>query len=417
MELPLETVPDTPKHSRFAPSSAHRWMQCPASVPLEEEAQERGLSRGTSPEAEEGTAAHELAYLCLSQDRDAADFRDVVVNGHTVDPWMEHFVQEFLDYVRSIGEKASVVWLEERLSLARSLGDETAGGTADFIAVTFSGGEAAIELVDLKYGKGVRVNAEHNHQLLLYAQAAMDALDHLGPFDRVMLHIHQPRLDHISTFEVTPDFIAEHTAKARQAVLEVQGGRPSYYPAEDTCRFCDAAGICPALRDKVQNEVVEHFSDLTETEQGGASGDSDGLTTEQLADAMSYVPFVEQWAKSVREAVHNTLERGGDVPGWKLVEGRRTRQWTDEDAVVTKLRGQKFKKSDMYKQTLLSPAQVEKLLGKKKYEKLMTPVVDWQPGKPTLAPESDNRPSLEMFSDLDSQDGQTPTQEDKEVQE
>ena len=181
-------------HATLSPSSAHRWTQCPGSVALEAQYPDTG-----SKFADEGTAAHELAAMALLDDRDASYFvgQVIEVNGveYDVDTEMAMQVQKYLDYVRSIEGELMV---EQRLPIEQLTGEPGAGGTAD--AVILAGEELVI--VDLKYGRGVKVDAEHNAQLCTYAAAALEEYEFLGDFSQVRVVIVQPRLDHISEWTV-----------------------------------------------------------------------------------------------------------------------------------------------------------------------------------------------------------------------
>lgn len=377
------------KHALLSPSSAARWMRCPASVVVT-----RDMPEDSSPYAIEGTCAHRLAELLLNgaDGFPADEAAKVIAAGVDPDSLVEP-VRVYVDYVRSLG---SEIVTEVSLDISLITKEPEARGTSD--AVVFS--EGVLHVCDLKYGKGEPVSADGNPQLAIYAGAALAAFDFLGEIREVCMHIVQPRLNSISVWRVSVDelmaFLADVTRAGAQCLRLLDENRdPDTVPAEffqpcaKACRFCRHRGKCAALA-----KYALSVAGLDLPAPLKAS-----LDVQQLAYILDRIGLIKSWMGEVEAAAHAALMEGREVPGYKLVEGRAgSRKWTDESKAEKLLKAWKVPADFRYVKSLISPTQAEKLLKLKtltdeQWAELCG-YVSREPGKPTVVPASDKRPAI-----------------------
>jgi hypothetical protein len=374
------------KHALLGPSGASRWIACPPSARFEQEFEEP-----QSEYAEEGTAAHELADLFLLgklgelPDAEWADaYQLFTENNKHYNGEMEEAVGLYLDIVgerfaeAKKRDKSAILMSEQKLDFS----EYVPGGFGTGDAIIIGGG--LIEIIDLKYGKGVPVDAEGNPQLKLYGLAAWNTYKILYEIETVRMTIVQPRLGSVTTALMSVEELVEWTIKEVTPKAQLAWkGKGDYIPG-DHCRFCKAKPRCKALANHHMELAKHDFvlpHKLNDTEIGEILGQLDNLI---------------KWSTAVKEyALDQAMNHGVKWPGWKLVEGRSNRRITDDIEAVNILVEDGVAEPLLYKpKEMLGITALEKLVGKKKLTTLLDNIIEKPPGKPTLVPQSDKRPEL-----------------------
>lgn len=369
-------------HAKLGPSSAHRWMACPGSVRAS-----AGIPDDGSEFAKAGTAAHALAALVLGREIDV----DAVPLGARCpetglewDTEMREGVTEYVEYVRSLAHELNgVIFVERRVRFDEYV--EGGFGTADVLIIA----PDVNVLVDLKFGRGVRVLAQDAHgpnpQLMLYAVGARQEYGMFGLADRWRLVIHQPRLDSVSFTDVTDADLTAFAARARHAAAETKRPDAPLVPG-DHCKFCLARGTCRARAELALAEARAEF--------GPPAVRPDHLTLAQIADILPRLDEIESWCADLRATALQIARSGQDVPGYKVVLSRSQRRWFDEAAAAQALVDAGAPEDAIWERSLIGLGAAEKLLGGKKAAKKLIDELTTKPrGAPTLVPLSDPRPA------------------------
>lgn len=384
------------EHSPLGPSASLRWLKCPGSVKLTE-----GMPDTQSIFAAEGTFAHYVAELAREQEKPASHFIDFEseCGRFTVDPGFADALQSFLDYVNALPGDP---FYEYRVHYDAWV--PNGFGTADDIRIA----DARCDITDLKFGKGVQVWAEENTQLMLYALGVFQDLGHLYDIDFFNLIIHQPRLDHIDEWMVSIQDILIWAERVVKPVVKEALGEDPHFAAGDHCRWCPAKGTCAHRAQWVFANLVEEMDNLEGMPDGPQLRQAGLMDNTMLAQSMDLVSMVRGWCTDIETHVMSEVQKGHDVGGWKLVEGRSNRAWKDESAAEAALRAtKKLKVAEIFPRKMISVAAAEKALGKK--HAIFDTEVEKPRGKPKLAPPADPRPSIKVSPDempnLEDDDG------------
>lgn len=375
-------------HALLSASSAHRWLSCTPSALLEAE-----FSDTTSEAAAEGTLAHEMCEIkarqALYRKTDAGYLAKNVatrgLNKIRKDPLYSEEMESYTDdyaaqldlWALGFNERPYIA-LETRLDLTDWVPEGF--GTADCIMI---GGNRLL-VVDFKYGKGVRVSAENNPQMQLYALGALKKFAMVYEIETVTMAICQPRLSGSPDIweEPVTDLLAFGDMVKQRAALAIKG-EGEYHPGEEQCRFCRARQTCRARADY---NIQMAFGDVGKL----PPLISDAEVGEYLAKGED----VARWLKDLQEYALSTCLEGGEIPGYKAVEGRGSRDWTDQDEAFRALMAGGIPEEVMYERKALTLAALEKVVGKKEFAELAGSYVVKSPGKPTLVKESDKRPAI-----------------------
>ncbi len=361
---------------------------------------ERGIEDTTSVFAEEGTAAHELGAKALLEGKEAEEYIGQVIHVSPdgtewqVDHTMAENVQMYIDAVRDHVTDGGQLLVEQRLDFSKWV--PKGFGTGD--AVILNGSEIRVD--DLKYGKGVRVEAPGNEQLMLYALGAYHQFSALDDFETVKMVIHQPRLHHVSEETITVEELLGFAERAKNAAEHALQPDAICIAGEKQCLWCKAKASCPAAAKEVADQISMDFDNLLSDKEPDAR-DTDCFTNEQLGAIYPKLDFIENWCKAVRALVYSVIEEGEHVPGYKMVAGRRgARAWTDEETVIEVMKSMRLKSDEMYNKKVISPAQAEKLLksNKRKWPRVAE-LITQSEGKPTVVPESDKREAIGSKAD------------------
>lgn len=371
----------TKTHAKLGASVAPRWLACPGSIRLAGEQENIQTEYALA-----GQAAHAVGQMALERKVEPDMWLGLTVERVEVDEEMVEAVKVYTDHCRSI--VATTHWIEHKFSLADLNPPGPMFGTADYVA--YDGLRRLLTVVDFKYGQGVVVEAKGNKQLRYYALGAALTLGKDHPIETVRMTIVQPRASHsdgvIRSEEI--DYL-EILAFAGELM---DGARATLKPdaplhAGSHCRFCPASATCPEQRKQVQALAQVTFEamplDVPPT--------PDSLPPEVFSDILSKLHILEDWGKAMRAEALRRLEAGIEVPGFKIVAKRATRRWVSEKTVDDWFHNEGYDDEELWDKKLKSPAQLEKLVGKKN---LPAELVESKSSGFTLAPAADKRPAL-----------------------
>jgi len=365
------------KHAILSASGAHRWMNCTPSARLELE-----FDDNSGEAAAEGTAAHALSEHKL---RKALKMR----SKKPVSPYdsdeMDNYTDGYVEFVLEVIEQAKqicsdpLILIEQRLDFSKYVPEGF--GTGDCVIIA----DGTLHIIDFKYGQGVLVSAEDNPQMKLYALGALDLFDGIYDIEMVSMTIYQPRRENVSTSTVSKENLYQWAEEVLKPKAELAfNGDGNYCPGE-WCQFCRAAVKCRARAEAKMKLATFEFA-LPPL-----------LSDEEIAGILSSIGDLTSWANEIiAYATDAAVNHGKKWPGFKVVEGRSNRKYKDEEAVAEAAKNAGYR--DIYKQSLITITEMEKLMGKTKFNEVLGGLVIKPPGKPTLVPVSDKRPEMNTSS-------------------
>ncbi len=366
-------------HAVLSASAADRWMHCTAAPRLEAQ-----FPDGGSNYAAEGTLAHAIAELKLRKalitpmgPKKFGEALKKLQADPLYDPEMLAHADAYVDYIKGIVHSfpyKPYIAAEVRCDLSTFIPEGF--GTSDCVVI----GGNDLYVVDYKYGRGVQVDAEGNPQIRLYALGALEANRMFYDIHTIHMVIFQPRLDHISTAEIGRDALLDWGAFEVRPKAKAAFDGVGDYRAGEWCRFCRARGQCKAQSDQQLQVFREE------------AGDPALMSGADYAAILPELDALRKWADQVSDAALTRLLAGKDIPGYKVVEGRSTRQFTDQEAAFATLIAAGTPEAVLYERKALTLAAAEKVVGKAHFAELVGGYIDTPPGKPTLAPQSDKRP-------------------------
>ena len=366
------------KHAYLSASSSHRWLACPPSAKLC--AQE---ADHTSDYAIQGSCAHELGQYLVEKAL-GRECRDPTEDLSYYDAEMQEAAEAYRDFVMEQVEAAKalctdpLVCVEQVLDYSKWV--EHGYGTGDAVIVA----DGVLHVVDLKFGVGIVVKAEHNSQLMCYALGALDTFGDLYDFDRIRLSIFQPRRDNVDTWETTKAELLRWADEVLAPIARLAYRGEGEFKAGDHCQFCKVKAIC-RKRAEYAMELAKY--DFTEPAT---------LSEDEIAAILPQIDTLVSWAEDVKAWALQQALSGTRYPGFKLVEGRSIRKYSDEAAVAEAVIKAGY---DPFEKKLLGITAMQRQLGKKKFDELLNGLVIKPQGKPVLVPASDKRAELNTAAD------------------
>jgi hypothetical protein len=365
------------RHAVLSASSSHRWTKCTPAARLELE-----FDDTESSAAAEGTAAHALAEHKL---RRALKMR----SKKPISPFdcdeMDEYTDAYVDFVLEQLELAKqscsdpLVLIEQHLDFSKYVPDGF--GTGDCILIS----DKALHIIDLKYGMGILVNAERNSQMMLYSLGALEIYDSLYDIDEVSMTVFQPRRDNVSTWTIPVDDLRDWAENELRIKAELAFKGEGEYCPGDWCTFCRAAVKCRARAEEKLKLAQSEFR-LPPL-----------LSDAEIEEVLGKLSDITKWANDLLAyATDAALNHGKEWSGYKVVAGRSVRKFKDEDDVAEAAKANGYK--DIYRQSLITLTEFEKLMGKAKFNEVLGDLVYKPPGKPTLVPVTDKRPALNVSS-------------------
>ena len=371
-------------HALLSASSSHRWLACPPSAVAAEAYPEQDTDY-----TREGTLAHEVAEIYANNDQVNLEATDVEIAEQITQEMIDCAIA-YRDYIQELKHNDdAIVLLERKVDFSPWV--PGGFGTCDCIIIQ----DDVLTIIDYKYGQGVPVSAVDNPQLKLYALGALNDYGFAVDVKEVEMHIFQPRINNVSSFKISvADLIAWADDVVKPTAEKAAQGKGKYQEGAH-CTFCPHAGRCRKLSNACKEFVETH--DLRVAVPI--------LTPFEMAEVLQMEPLIALWLRRIKAQALDSLLNGTEIPGWKVVEGKQgNRKWKNELEVAEVLIGAGYHQEDYTETKLLSPASMDKALGKKKVAELLTDLIDRAPGSPTIAPETDKRPAYDPSADFNNLD-------------
>lgn len=376
------------KHALLGPSSSARWLACPPSARLTE-----FMPNETSVYAEEGTKAH---YLCEQVVRRSLPgwaglppaAMDDLMGGDAYDVEMKEAAKLYAEFIHTIYDSfphTPTVCVEQHVKMTFWV--KECFGTCDCLLI----GDGVLHVIDFKYGAGVPVSPEENTQMMLYALGAWDLFSATDDIQTVRMSIVQPRIQsEPETWEIPENSLIRWAEDFLKPMAKLAWeGKGELNPGEKQCRWCKAKPQCRAWKEK-----YGPLADFVCHTDPGAN-DPRLLTPDEIGAWLVEAQGIADYVKCLQEYAQQQLQCGTAIPGWKLVEGRSVRRFTDQDAAFKAIEASGIQEAMLYERSPISLTAAEKLLGKKHFAEVCGSYVEKPKGKPTLAPESDKRPAYD----------------------
>lgn len=372
-------------HSPLGPSAAYRWINCPGSVNAT-----RGIADKSSEFADEGNFAHDILERARNENKPGKHYIGEVseCGRFTVDKEMADAVDYFIEYFTQFES-------DEELNERKVVYDawvEDGFGTLDAAHLN----DGLWIIADFKYGKGIKVFADQNEQLKLYALGLFQEYGDMYECDTIKMAIVQPRIDWIDEFEISIEALLTWADEVVEPAAEATQHDTAPFNAGPWCtkNFCKIRGTCKTRMEAIKGGLLDEIEDVR---------DPNEMSLEELGEAMDLVPIMRAWCNDITERVESEVIAGEEVPGvagpYKLVAGRSVRAWRDQAAAEKAMRNYKIKVGDMWVRKFISPAQAEKLKSIGKGHPILQKHVVTTQGKPTLVPGSDPRPDYRTSAD------------------
>jgi len=364
-------------HALLSASGAHRWLNCTPSARLERE-----FDDNSGEAAAEGTAAHALSEhklrraLKLRSKKPVSKYDSDEMDNHT-DGYVE-FVLEIIEQAKQTCIDPKVL-IEQRLNFSKYVPDGF--GTGDCLVIA----DGTLHIIDFKYGQGLLVEAEDNPQMKLYALGALELFDGIYDIVSVAMTIYQPRRENVSTHTVFKESLYQWADEVLQPLAQLAFDGSGEYCSGDWCRFCRAAVKCRAR--------AEEKLKLTQLEFALPPL----LTDAEIEDVLAKLDELTAWASDIRAyALEAAIHHGKQWNGFKLVAGRSNRKYASEEKVAETVKAAGY--HDIYRQSLITITEMERLMGKQKFNEILGGLIEKPPGKPSLVPLSDKRQAINASS-------------------